>query len=385
MINPTYRRAALALLSVAMAACSNPDAPDDRQLNGQTIVVNGSVAYRERIAMPTGSVVTITLNDVSRADIASTELARQSIVTSGEQVPIAFELTVDQDALRPGMTYALRAVIRDSDDELLWTTDTVHRVEPAPPESVIQMGTIPLVRVAGSATTSGEVSTGLDGTRWAVVTIADHRVNDNSRAELIFGSDGSLSGNASCNSFSGSYSLSDQELTVGQLAVTMMACPDQLSELERNFLSILTGTSRFSINAEGLMLITSDDGDSIVARRAPDERSLAGSNWSVSSIAGNELPEDSPAELRFGEDGNLSGSTGCNRFTGSFKLDGNELLAESLAVTRMACPEPQAGYERDFLQILGEPCQVSFDAPGALVITSPAGKTITARGSADAP
>ena len=384
MMIETYRRVALVLLSVSMGACSNPGAPDDMPAVEQYLTVTGSVAYRERIALPVGSTVNISLNDISRADVASTELARQSIVTSGEQVPIAFELTVEQAALRPGMTYALRAEIRDAGEKLLWTTDSVHRVEPAAPGTVVDMGIIPLVRVTGAAP-PGRVSDSLDGTRWTVVTIAGRSVNEDSRAELIFGRDGRVSGNASCNSFTGGYSLSDGELTVGQLAVTMMACPDQLSELERNFLSILTGTSRFSINAEGLMLITSDDGDSIVARRTPDERSLAGSNWSVSSIAGNELPEDSPAELRFGEDGNLSGSTGCNRFTGSFKLDGNELLAESLAVTRMACPEPQAGYERDFLQILDEPCQVSFDAQGALVITSPAGKTITARRSADTP
>ena len=50
--------------------------------------------------------------------------------------------------------------------------------------------------------------------------------------------------------------------------------------------------------------------------------------------------------------GQVFGSAGCNRFTGSFTTKGTRITVSPLAVTMMACPEPQMKAEQTFLKRL---------------------------------
>lgn len=60
------------------------------------VAVTGSVAYRERIALPPTAQVEIRLDDVSLADAPSRTIAQQSFTADGRQVPFPFRFTVDQ-------------------------------------------------------------------------------------------------------------------------------------------------------------------------------------------------------------------------------------------------------------------------------------------------
>lgn len=51
-------------------------------------------------------------------------------------------------------------------------------------------------------------------------------------------------------------------------------------------------------------------------------------------------------------DGTVAGSTGCNRFTASYTVDGDALEIGTAASTRMACEPPFAAAERRFLAAL---------------------------------
>ena len=88
--------------------------------------VTGTVTYRERIALLPGSVVRVTLQDVSRADAPATVLAEQTITTAGENVPIPFELSYDPAHIDPRHRYVVRAEIRDGAGALQWTSDTAY-------------------------------------------------------------------------------------------------------------------------------------------------------------------------------------------------------------------------------------------------------------------
>ena len=114
----------LLLLLLSAAACTEPaPAPgpsaDDDDL-GRLV---GSVSYRERIALTNQAELVVTLEDVSRQDVAATILASQHTADPG-QVPIRFELEYDRDAIDPRMSYVVRARITDR-GRLLFTTDTV--------------------------------------------------------------------------------------------------------------------------------------------------------------------------------------------------------------------------------------------------------------------
>ncbi len=89
-------------------------------------VVSGSVFYRERMAMPTGAVLRVSLLDVSRADAAADVLAGLEVADPGN-VPIDFELTYDPALIDDRGTYAVRATI-DVDGTLWWTSTEAHLV-----------------------------------------------------------------------------------------------------------------------------------------------------------------------------------------------------------------------------------------------------------------
>lgn len=73
--------------------------------------LTGTVAYRERIALPAGAVVNVQLTDTSRADAPATLVGEQTITTTGEQVPIPFAIAYDPTAIIASHTYTVRATI----------------------------------------------------------------------------------------------------------------------------------------------------------------------------------------------------------------------------------------------------------------------------------
>lgn len=81
---------------------------------------------------------------------------------------------------------------------------------------------------------------------------------------------------------------------------------------------------------------------------------LEGTEWRLVSLPGGaDVPENALATLLLDpETKSASGSTGCNRFTGPFDLEGGRLTFGLTAVTRMACPDPLGGLEVDFLEAL---------------------------------
>lgn len=69
---------------------------------------------------------------------------------------------------------------------------------------------------------------------------------------------------------------------------------------------------------------------------------LAGSEWGPSV--------NSSQYVQFKNETELNGNGGCNRFGGSYELNGDRLIVGPLAMTKRACPELQA--EQAFVKAL---------------------------------
>jgi heat shock protein HslJ len=67
-------------------------------------------------------------------------------------------------------------------------------------------------------------------------------------------------------------------------------------------------------------------------------------------------------------DGTVSGSTGCNRFTGRYTLEGEALEIGQIASTRMACPPPADEVERAYLDALGRVAAWRFDGTDLVLV-----------------
>ncbi|MGY3570287.1 YbaY family lipoprotein [Vibrio paucivorans] len=89
--------------------------------------ITGTVAYRERIALPDNAVVTITLQDVSLADAPAKVLAKHRFETNGAQVPFNFDLAYDSKKIDARHRYSVSARI-EVDGKLRFITDTMNAV-----------------------------------------------------------------------------------------------------------------------------------------------------------------------------------------------------------------------------------------------------------------
>lgn len=75
---------------------------------------------------------------------------------------------------------------------------------------------------------------------------------------LEFGADGTVSGNATCNTYNGSYATDGDKLTIGPLATTRMACAsDELNAQEMQYLAALQNAATFEIS-NGTLTIRDD-------------------------------------------------------------------------------------------------------------------------------
>jgi len=76
---------------------------------------------------------------------------------------------------------------------------------------------------------------------------------------------------------------------------------------------------------------------------------LAGTEWGFSEEIGRTA-----RFIQFGSEGRVSGSTGCNRFSGTYNQDGDALTIGTLATTRKACRPEAMKREQQFLALLGK-------------------------------
>jgi heat shock protein HslJ len=79
--------------------------------------------------------------------------------------------------------------------------------------------------------------------------------------------------------------------------------------------------------------------------------SLVGTSWSVVSIDGAPTLQDGPPTMVFAPDG-VSGTTGCNTYSGTFRTDGEAMTISAGAMTEMACDGPRGDQEARFIAAL---------------------------------
>jgi heat shock protein HslJ len=108
---------------------------------------------------------------------------------------------------------------------------------------------------------------------------------------------------------------------------------------------------------------------SACVRVPTSEHGLAGT-WVVEDVAGRGIIDYSRIELTFEEDRQLSGSTGCNRLSASYRVHDRNVVIDAVTTTRRACVEALLHQERAFVDIIGSIDSYDFDPTGALLLES---------------
>jgi heat shock protein HslJ len=156
---------------------------------------------------------------------------------------------------------------------------------------------------------------------------------------LSFTEDGKLSGSGGCNRIMSDYTTEGDTISISEFASSMMYC-DGLMEVEDHFIAGLEQASRFEIIGDRLVL--SDDAFINVLTFFAADFKLTETQWQLHVFNGENIPEELAVTLTLSSDGNegegvVFGSTGCNRFSGTYTMDEDQLTINVLVVTVIMC------------------------------------------------
>lgn len=249
--SPLSRRA-LAGLLLAAAVPATPALAAPR-------VLRGTVAYRERMALPPGAVVEVKLLDVSLADAPSRTIAETRV--SGRRIPARWTLRFDSRRIEPRHSYALQARILDG-DRLLFITTERHSVFTGGPDKT----DIWVQRVSGDDRPPAAAS---PIGSWRLVSLGSKDVPGSIVTTLAIAADGKVSGRGGCNGFGGNATLKGRTIRFSRMVSTMMACAPDVMTQERGFLDGLAKVRRWDIHrGSGLLALLDSRGRPVMVLTA---------------------------------------------------------------------------------------------------------------------
>ncbi len=90
-------------------------------------VIKGNISADAQEPLPEGAIVTVTLEDVSTADVPAEVVSQQTFLAEGEMMPIDFELNFDTNKIEETHQYSVRVGV-EVDGKLKLTTDKIYPV-----------------------------------------------------------------------------------------------------------------------------------------------------------------------------------------------------------------------------------------------------------------
>ncbi|MFN9009247.1 MAG: META domain-containing protein [Hyphomonadaceae bacterium] len=195
-----------------------------------------------------------------------------------------------------------------------------------------------------------------------------NRNGDAPKATLIFLPNDGVSGSTGCNRFNGKLVRSGAQSTrFGPLALTKMACIGPAKNLEVQMLAALRATNQISKFGSEVRLLSATG--RVLARlqtisaRPETGLSLYGKSWNLVSLNGQALDSQNLRPQVTFESNRISGSTGCNQFSGVHQRSAGKSRFMNMMQTERAClaaiGDPMA-VEAAFMAALSQVDQISL-------------------------
>jgi putative lipoprotein len=259
-----------ALMLFNLSACGDKT---EVEQPSATATLSGEVFYRERKLLPPGAVLKVTLEDVSKMDVASTLIGESSQVLDGAP-PYAFSLEYPSDAIDARMQYGLRATIHMQDQLIFTSTQHLDPFKTSADPISIMLSSVkkspmaastpaqPQVASTGLAVVSVNPLADLTNTYWKLTELNGSAVvmGEKQKKEAylqLVSEDTKVRGFSGCNNFNGSYSVNGNALVLERLAQTKMMCMDGM-ETEQSMMTVLNATAHYSISKERLTLLNAE-------------------------------------------------------------------------------------------------------------------------------
>jgi heat shock protein HslJ len=222
----------------------------------------------------------------------------------------------------------------------------------------------------------------LAGTTWEVIGYNNGKqavtsVLADTSITLQFNSDGTLSGSSGCNTYNGSFTVSGNQITIGPLASTRMACSQELMDQESLYLAALGSAATYQIKDTGLELRTKDGALAVDGIIATQTNSIQGIDWqwvSVTNKSSGEtttVPNPESYTISFNADGTLEGKADCNNFSGTYSQE-NGLIIKVETSTMAYCGD--TSLDQQYLELLSNVVAGGPDGNGGLALENAGGE-----------
>lgn len=200
---------------------------------------------------------------------------------------------------------------------------------------------------------------------------------------IEFGQDGNVSGNAGCNTYSGPYTLTGNQIKIGPLGSTMKACSDPagIMDQESQFLMALQSTATYQIEGMVLELRTSNGALAVDASTyvppALSENPIQGILWQWVSVTNQStgekavVPTPGNYAITFKPDGTFEGKADCNLINGTYSQD-NGFTITLGASTLASCGA--ASLDTQYLALLENVVAGGSDGAGGLALETVGGQ-----------
>jgi len=189
--------------------------------------------------------------------------------------------------------------------------------------------------------------------------------------------DGQANGTTGCNTYFGGYVLSGTAITFEPMGATEMACPEPRMAIESAWLTALGLTTGWTMDGERLLLLDAA-GNELAALEPSAAASIMG-EWRLAEVVDGDaiVTIASEATVSFGEDGSLTGSTGCNNLMGDYAVNGTTIKVGPVATTKMACMDAAASqWESTLLAALAQAGQWQITLDGWLQLSDADGNLL---------
>ncbi len=216
--------------------------------------ITGTLLYRERMLLPTGSSVTVTLEDLPYTDTPATVIATTTF-KAPKASPISFSLTYDRGNIQNSRRYTLKATITHQGNTLF---HSVNHVDP--------FHTPLNILLKRSAQKKQKAS--IADIHWKLLHIEGASVASSEKLKdpnFILKEGNKVIGFTGCNRFVGTYELHDDRIRFSEISATPMQCSETM-ETEKAFKSVLQHARHYKLKGETLEIF--DDTRVIASFRA---------------------------------------------------------------------------------------------------------------------
>jgi heat shock protein HslJ len=154
---------------------------------------------------------------------------------------------------------------------------------------------------------------------------------------------GRVSGTSGCNTYDAPFTVDGESMEIGSdIISTKRACEANATAVESAYLARLPRVRSFSISGSTLTLKGSN-GDPLLVYGGSSGQTAIEGRWDVTGFyTGTAIASVAPGSALTAafDQGALSGDSGCNSYSASYNINGDEITITPISSTLRACADP---------------------------------------------